>query len=296
MSLKPIAVQIGATTEHEVSARYNLYRRQPGLRRGAGVDGRSRAAGTRSRPKPEAKPDDRRTKKPEVPKIKLRFTVAADAVPGVRSFRVIDAAGRLDRRPVGAGARPGDLTRPTTTTRWPTAQAVTLPATLCGAIEKAEDVDYFKFTVPETRRLTFHVQSPRCENKIHDLQVHSDPILTLRNASGTVLASNDNFFFGDPLLALPLHGGGRILSGNPRRPLPGQRRLAVQHRGQRSAVRDQRPSAARSRPARPRESAWWASICRPIRRRWSRLPPDTPEGLDVDQSAAGRRDAERRRR
>jgi hypothetical protein len=50
------------------------------------------------------------------------------------------------------------------------------------------------------KALTFHVRSQRLENKIHDLQEHADPILTLRNSAGTVLASNDNYFFGDPLL------------------------------------------------------------------------------------------------
>src|SRR5262249_30249355 len=40
----------------------------------------------------------------------------------------------------------------------------------------------------------------RLENKIHDLQEHADPILTLRDSSGGVLAANDNYFFGDPLL------------------------------------------------------------------------------------------------
>jgi hypothetical protein len=71
---------------------------------------------------------------------------------------------------------------------------------VCGAIEKGEDVDYYKFKVEAGTALTFHVRCQRLENRIHDLQEHADPILTLRNASGTVLASNDNYFAGDPLL------------------------------------------------------------------------------------------------
>jgi hypothetical protein len=74
--------------------------------------------------------------------------------------------------------------------------------------EKAEDVDYFKFTVPENSDWTFHVWSSRCQNKIHDLQTHSDPIVTLRNASGTVLAASDNYFFADPLLAYHFTAAG----------------------------------------------------------------------------------------
>jgi hypothetical protein len=75
-----------------------------------------------------------------------------------------------------------------------------LPATICGCIEKAEDVDFYKFNIDKPAKLTFHVQCMRCQDRIHDLQAHSDPIITLRNSSGTVLAMNDNFFYGDPLL------------------------------------------------------------------------------------------------
>ncbi|HXT58984.1 MAG TPA: PPC domain-containing protein [Pirellulales bacterium] len=202
MSLKPIAVQIGATTEHEVSARYNLYGASQMFIAGTGVTGEVVPPEPKPEAKPEAKPGEapaEPAKKPEMPKIKLRFTVAAEAVPGPRSFRVITPQGAstvgqlvLVRDPVIYEADKNDALAD--------AQAVTLPATLCGAIEKAEDVDYFKFTVAANQALTFHVQSQRCENKIHDLQIHSDPILTLRNSTGTVLALNDNFFFGDPLL------------------------------------------------------------------------------------------------
>ena len=202
MSLKPIAVQIGATTEHEVSARYNLYGASQVMVVGGGVTAEVVPPEMPpAAPQPEPKPGEAvpPPKKPELPKIKLRFTVAADAVPGPRSFRVITAQGAstvgqlvLVRDPVVYEADKNDTLAE--------AQAVTLPATLSGAIEKAEDVDFFKFTAAANQAITFHVESQRCENKIHDLQVHSDPILTIRNSNGTVLALNDNYFYGDPLL------------------------------------------------------------------------------------------------
>ncbi|HEV3025273.1 MAG TPA: DVUA0089 family protein, partial [Pirellulales bacterium] len=195
MSLKPLAAQIGQTTEHELTARYNLYGAYQVFVSGTGVTAEVVDAGVKpGEPPPE--------KKPELAKIKLRFIVAADAVPGVRSFRAATPQGAstvgqvvLVRDPIVFEADNNDVQA--------AAQSVTLPATLCGAIEKAEDVDFFKFTVAENTAWTFHVQSSRCEDKIHDLQVHSDPILLLRNASGTVLATNDNYFYGDPLL---VHG------------------------------------------------------------------------------------------
>ena len=64
------------------------------------------------------------------------------------------------------------------------AQSVTLPAVLCGAIEKAEDFDFWKFSVEAGQTVTFHVRCQRLQDKIHDLQVHADPILFLRDARG----------------------------------------------------------------------------------------------------------------
>ena len=40
----------------------------------------------------------------------------------------------------------------------------------------------------------------RLEDRIHDLQEHVDPILTIRNAAGATIAANDNYFSADPLL------------------------------------------------------------------------------------------------
>ena len=197
MGLKPLAVQIGATTECEVSARYNLFGAYQVFVSGMGVTGEVVP--------PEAKPDDKppddkpMDKKPEMPRIKVRFTVAADAVPGMRTFRLATPQGASTVGTLVA-VRDAIVFEQGTNDLQSAAQSVTLPVTLCGAFEKTEDVDYFKFTVPTNSDWTFHVWSSRCENQIHDLQVHSDPILTLRNAGGTVLAASDNYFFADPLL------------------------------------------------------------------------------------------------
>jgi hypothetical protein len=63
-----------------------------------------------------------------------------------------------------------------------------------------EDVDYYKFKVSRGTSLVLHVRAARCQDKIHDLKRHADPIITLRNAQGSVLAMSDNYFFADPLL------------------------------------------------------------------------------------------------
>jgi hypothetical protein len=191
MSISPVAVQAGQTSECEVSARYNLYGAYQVFVTGTGVIGEV------DLPKPpDGKPP---AQKPQVNKLKVRFRVAPDAMLGVRDVRIatpqgVSTLGQIVvvRDPVIREAANNDTMK--------TAQPITLPATVCGAIEKPEDVDYYKFQVAAGAALTFHVQSQRLENKIHDLQEHSDPILTLKNAAGTVLAANDNYFAGDPLL------------------------------------------------------------------------------------------------
>jgi hypothetical protein len=186
MSIEPVAVQAGGSIECTVHARYNLAGTYQVFVSGTGVAGEAVA------PKPGAKADPARTT--------IRFKADAEAVPGPRDVRLatpqgVSTIGRLvvvRDRVVVETAKTNDTMK--------TAQAITLPASVCGVIEKVEDVDYYKFTAAANSALTFHVWSHRLQNRIHDLQTHADPILTLKNASGTVLAANDNFFAGDSLL------------------------------------------------------------------------------------------------
>ncbi len=224
MDAAPLAVQVGKTTEVELSARYNLYGAYGAFISGQGVtiefdppkplevakdekpaEAKATAAATKDEKKDEkksaeAKPEAKLApKKPEQPKLKVRFTVAADAQPGVRDFRVATPQGVstlgqivIVRDPITREKNPNDALEKAT--------PITLPGTACGAIEAAEDVDFFKFTIDKPAALTFHVRSQRCQDKIHDLQAHSDPLITIRNATGSVLALSDNYFFADPLL------------------------------------------------------------------------------------------------
>src|SRR5262249_10603440 len=136
---------------------------------------------------------------------------ADDALPGVRDVRLatplgVTTLGQLVivRDPVVVEKGNNDALKD--------AQKVTVPATVCGCIEKPEDVDQFQFHADAAKSLTFHVEAARCQDRIHDLQAHADPIILLKNSSGTVLASSDNFFYGDPLLTYKFsHDGDYIL-------------------------------------------------------------------------------------
>ncbi|HUE71487.1 MAG TPA: hypothetical protein VMP01_11440, partial [Pirellulaceae bacterium] len=201
MSAKPVAVQVGTSGECTVNSRYTMHGAYQVLVTGSGVKGEVLH--------PPAKPEDEQ-KKPELTKMNVRFTAAADAAPGVRDFRIatpqgVSTVGQLVivRDPVIAEAAKNDKPEE--------AQQVTLPATLCGCVEKAEDVDYWKFHAEAGQSFAFHVRSARLEDSIHDLQNHCDPILTLRSPMGAVLASSDNFFFADPVIAHKFEAAGDYL-------------------------------------------------------------------------------------
>jgi hypothetical protein len=200
MSIKPVAAQAGQTSEHTIRSRYSLIGAYQVLVTGTGVTGEVVPQ--------EFKPED--VKNVENQSWKVKFTVAPDALPGVRDVRVatprgVSTVGQLVivRDPVVAEADNNDKVEQ--------AQLVTLPATLCGAIEKPEDVDWYRFHLDAPANVVFHVRCGRLEDRIHDLQNHADALLTLRAADGRVLAASDNYFFADPLIAYQFQQPGDYL-------------------------------------------------------------------------------------
>ena len=210
MSVKPAAAQIGQTTEHEVNARYNLSRGRSGDRRRRGRQRRSRSRGEEREGPKKTKPDAPKRGR-ILPKIKVRFTVAPDAVPGrPRLSHHHPARGQHRRADRHRPRSRSSASRPTTT-RSPRPRRSALPATVCGAIEKAEDLDFFKFKVEAGTGLTFHVRSQRLLNRLHDMQIRVDPMITLENAAGVTLAASDNYYAGDPLLFHKFEQAGEYL-------------------------------------------------------------------------------------
>lgn len=189
MSLSPVAAQVGRSSEHEVASRYDMFGADRVLVTGEGV---SAEVVTPMKPGKDGK-------NPTLTKIKLRFTVAADATPGVRDFRIATPNGVSTLGQIVV-ARDAIAVEGKSNNEPDKATEVTLPATICGAIEKSEDVDFYRFSVDAGRALTFHVRAMRLQNRIHDLQQHVDPIIFLRNSAGTTIAQSDNVFTGDPLL------------------------------------------------------------------------------------------------
>lgn len=139
--------------------------------------------------------------------VQLAFTVAEDATPGVRDVRIVTPRGasslcqvvvvqdRLTRESEDNDTVAG-------------AQAVSLPTTVCGELRKPEDVDVYKFAAKEGDPLVCYVFAARVQQVLHELHKPADPILTLRTKSGATLATSDNFYSADPLLAfrIPVSG------------------------------------------------------------------------------------------
>src|SRR5205807_90879 len=64
------------------------------------------------------------------------------------------------------------------------AQGIKLPCVLAGKLEVVEDVDYFKFEAKEGEVVTFEMFCARLQDKIHDLQKHAKPMLSLFDGEG----------------------------------------------------------------------------------------------------------------
>ena len=195
MSLKPVAATIGQTSEHTIKSRYTMLGAYQVLVAGEGVTGEI------------VHPEVKEGEAPKLQTMTVRFTVAAEAQPGVRDFRIgtPNGASTLGQLVI---ARDAVLSEEGDNNTRDKANAITLPATVCGAIEKAEDVDYYKFSVEAGQALSFHVRSQRLQDRIHDLQQHVDPIISLRDANGTTLKASDNAFFADPFLSYQFEDAG----------------------------------------------------------------------------------------
>src|SRR5262249_48920040 len=129
-----------------------------------------------------------------------KLTVAADSPLGVRDFRL---ASTLGVSSIGQLVVVDDPVVPEkgVNNTIDKANPVPVPCVVAGRIEVAEDGDYFKFHAAAVQTLAFEVWCARLQDKIHDLQKHADPILTLYDVEGRELAANDDFYFADPLLS-----------------------------------------------------------------------------------------------
>jgi hypothetical protein len=186
----PIAVQRGKTTEVVIEGQMTFWGAYKVLVEGSGVTAEvSDPTPARAAAAPV----------PNVRTVKLKMTVAADAPLGVREFRIatnlgVSSIGQLVivDAPVIIEKAPNNTIA--------TATPIPVPGVVSARIEAAEDVDFWKFHAEAGQTFYFEVFCARIQDKIHDLQKHADPMLTLYDGAGRELAANDDFFFADPAL------------------------------------------------------------------------------------------------
>lgn len=185
----PVAVQRGTTTEITVDGQMNFAGAYKAVFEGAGI-----AAEV--------------TSPPPVPgsvlkTVKIKLTIAKDASLGVREFRIATSLGVSS---VGQLLIVDDVVvlEKANNNTVPQAQEVKLPTTLVGKLEAVEDVDFFKFDAKAGETVTFEMFCARIQDKIHDLQKHAKPMMTLFDSEGRELAANDTFFFADPMLSFKI--------------------------------------------------------------------------------------------
>ncbi len=193
----PVAVQRGKTVEVTVEGQMNFAAVYKALFEGTGIT--AEVVGAAPRPAAGAMP--------QVRSCKLRLTVAPDAVPGVREFRVASALGVSSIGQLLVCDVPV-LQESGNNNTLQQANQAPVPGVISGRIEAAEDVDYFRFRAVEGQTFTFEVLCARLQDKIHDLQKHADPMLSLYDSEGRELAANDDFYFADPQLTYTFRKSG----------------------------------------------------------------------------------------
>jgi len=194
----PVAIQRGTTVELTVEGQQNFWGTTAIVFDGPGVTGVP-VEPVKALPAGEALPLVKATK--------CKVTVAADALPGVREFRLVTRLGVSSVGQVLVTDSPVVAETANNNTREKATPAV-VPGTLVGKIEAAEDVDYFAVKAAKGDVLSIEVQCARLQDKIHDLQKHADPLVAVFDAQGRELAANDDFFFADSYLTFAVPADG----------------------------------------------------------------------------------------
>jgi hypothetical protein len=131
--------------------------------------------------------------------LSVRLTVAADARPGVREFRVATPQGVTSVAELVVSDDKGVL-EIEPNDRPEKAQPVTIPVTIYGKLDRPEKTGWYKFRVEAGDEISFAVLCSRLQFKLYQARVDVDPMLILTDDTGRELASNDDYFNADPFL------------------------------------------------------------------------------------------------
>jgi hypothetical protein len=206
LRVEPVAVTRGQAAEIAIAGQENfsgafaLLCQQPGLR------GEVLKVEAALPPQTKARPKGRRRGTTQV---RARIEVSPIAPLGPRELRVATPQGVSS---VGQVVVVDDPVVPEVddlaNDKPDGAQKLTFPSVISGRISKIEDVDWYAFTAVKGQIVAFEVWGNRLENKIHDLQMHLDPLLALHDALGRELVTADNNRYADPCLFYEIPSSG----------------------------------------------------------------------------------------
>ena len=197
MTLQPVAIQVGTSADMVVKSRSSMWGANKVMVSGNGVTGEV------VHPDPPESKEGEETPEPSLTSLTIKFTARPDAQPGVRDFKLFTDRGVST---VGQIVITRDLVvwDDVSTDTMDGAKEFQVPSTLTGVFEKPEDLDYFKFKGQAGQRLAIHCRCMRLQDRIHDLQTHADPIVTLKNNLGSTVAACDNYFAADPYFVVEI--------------------------------------------------------------------------------------------
>ena len=199
----PVAVQRGKTAEITVEGQMNFAGAHTLLIEGKGIT-------AEVIPGSETKITPKGSTVPVVRSVKLKMTVTPDAELGVREFRLASSLGISTLGQILVTDDPIVLEAANNNTP-STAQPIAIPSLVSGKIEALEDVDCFKIKARAGQTITCEIYCARIEDKIHDLQKHADPMLTLLDSVGRELAASDDGIFADPLMSYTFKQDGEYI-------------------------------------------------------------------------------------
>jgi hypothetical protein len=134
---------------------------------------------------------------------RIRLEIAPDAPLGIRELRLLTPAGVTNRALFEVSRGMASLRESEPNNSLAAAQKVPIPVTVEGRINPREDVDVYRFTVQSGDELLFRVTAQPLESSL-------DAYLTLRDAGGRDLASNDDYATRDPALAYRFEKAGEF--------------------------------------------------------------------------------------
>jgi hypothetical protein len=215
-SINPLAIQVGQTSEHTISVgrHYRIREANRVMVTGVGV-----TAEVILPEKLSQREEENDYQYNEA--VRIRFTVAPQATPGVRDFRIVGPWGAI---PIGRVLVVRDPLifeneepkKKIFNDSLQTAEPISLPATVCGLIsgvrrskrDTGTDTDWYRFKVEAGQNLTFNVVSMRLSRMLAAQNQVADPIIFLHDQYGSTLATSDNQFAADPCLSYRFERAG----------------------------------------------------------------------------------------